>query len=385
MWIGRLARISVRREEAPVGAEGARTEMTFEERKQTIDFIRANRLGRPGAYRYSASCDAPTLYASSYAAMTLHLLDGFQDEDLDAWRAYLQGFQQADGLFGDPVIFNQGWYEGDPLWCGRPHLTCHVLTALACLGGAAEKPIVFLRPWKDADFLIRWLDGRDWKDDVANTGNEIMNIANLLQYERDFRQDPAAAKAVETILDWLSEHRVSKQTGLWGDLSLEDPLGLSNSVQAAYHWWAVFFYDRRGLPYQEQALRQLLRTQNPEGGFGWGVHHPQKPWLSSACEDIDSLDPICRIYASDPERYSALKSVIARGRDAVARNRAMDGGMVFYREDDFEYGHPQLKGTKNEGAMFPTWFRTLTLAVCDTALGTDKFSFIRCPGYQFSL
>jgi hypothetical protein len=55
------------------------------------------------------------------------------------------------------VIFDQGWFKGDPLDCGRPHLTCHVVAALACLGGVAAKPIAWLGPWCDADALVRCL------------------------------------------------------------------------------------------------------------------------------------------------------------------------------------------------------------------------------------
>ena len=64
--------------------------------------------------------------------------------------------------------------------------------------------------------------------------------------------------------------------------------------------------------------------------------------------------------------------------------RMPDGGMVFYRGRPFEYGHPELSGAADRGAMFPTWFRTLTLCLCDAALGTDTtLNFRRCPGYQF--
>ena len=50
-----------------------------------------------------------------------------------------------------PAIFGGGWYAEDRLDCGRPHLTCHVLSAMACLGGTAEKELRFVRPWRDPD------------------------------------------------------------------------------------------------------------------------------------------------------------------------------------------------------------------------------------------
>ncbi len=359
--------------------------MTQEERRQTLQFLKSNELGQPGRYRYSSLTTEPVLYASAYAAMTRHLLKD-EIEERDEWLRYLQSYQELDGLFRDPVIYGTGWYAGDPLWCGRPHLTCHVLEAMACLGGTAEREITFVDPWKDPDFLFPWLEARDWGDGVADSGNEIMNVANLLQYSRDFHADDRAGRAVDMILDWLSTHRVDPESGLWGEADLSNPVALSNSVQGAYHWWAVFFYEGRQIPYAVSAASQILRTQNPLGGFGQGSHNPEDPWQSSACEDIDSLDPLCRMLMRGEIKGENILSAIRMGRRRVAENRMPDGGMVFYRGRPFEYGHPQLYGAADCGAMFPTWFRTLTLAVCDTALGDDtEFRFVQCPGYQFPL
>jgi hypothetical protein len=65
-----------------------------------------------------------------------------------------------------------------------------------------------------------------------------------------------------------------------------------------------------------------------------------------------------------------------------------DGGSVFILDIPFEYGHPQLRGEANAGAMFPTWFRTLSLALIgkalpEHALGGLPWHIVRCPGCQF--
>lgn len=65
-----------------------------------------------------------------------------------------------------------------------------------------------------------------------------------------------------------------------------------------------------------------------------------------------------------------------------------DGGFVFVLDREFEYGHPQLKGAANAGAMFPTWFRLLSLALIGKALpshvlGQIPWRFSDCPGMQF--
>ena len=356
-------------------------------KEDVLRFVESNYLGQPGRYRYSSSCSEPTLYSSTYAAMTMSLF-GKEIPDRDQWVQYLCDYQEDDGLFRDPVIWGQGWYKKDALWCGRTHLTSHVVIALACLGAVAPKENTFLKPWEDIDFLVNWLETRLWscKGDISQTGNEIMNVGGLLQYERDFHANARAGKAVAVMLEWLSTHHVHPDTGLWGDdADLNDPLQLSNVVQAAYHWWELFFYDGVPIPYWTKAAEVMLRTQNPLGGFGLGVHNRKDPFVSSACEDIDTMSPLSRLYRMGVVRTDAVRQALERGAQWVKSNQTPDGGLQFIKNRDFEYGHPQLLGPKDGGAMFPTWFRTLTLALTAKAFGDASVQLIRCPGMQFDV
>ncbi|MHB9134185.1 MAG: hypothetical protein ACYDBB_24200 [Armatimonadota bacterium] len=357
-----------------------------------LAFIQQQRCPGPsGRYRYSAASREATLYAACYAIMARHLLgelDSLPSPERAAWIAYLTGHQDDDGLFRDPVIYDRGWYAGDPLWCGRPHLTCHVVAALACLGGVAAKPLRGLDPWRDPDRLVRWLEARDWGAGVAWTGNEIMNVGVLLQYARDFQGDDRAGRAVAALLAWLSTHHVDPATGVWGAVDVADPVWRSHAVQAAYHWWPLFFYDGAPIPFIEQAVDTVLATQNPLGGFGWGVHNAAEPYLSSACEDIDSIDPLCRMLHLTDYRRDDIRAALTRAAEWVLTNQMPDGGFVFLRDVPFEYGHPALHGAAGQGAMFPTWFRLLSLALIGKALpnhplGQIPWQFVRCPGMQF--
>lgn len=361
--------------------------LDLEYQNNVIRFIDSNYMGQPGQYRYSAACSVPTLYSSTYAAMTLSLL-GREIPDREQWIQYLCAHQDDDGLFRDPAIWGAGWYKGDPLWCGRTHLTSHVVIALACLGAVAPKENTFLKPWEDIDRLVDWLENHVWncKGDISQTGNEIMNIGGLLQYERDFHGNDRAGKAVEVILEWLSTHHVNPDTGLWGDdVDLDDPLQLSNVVQAAYHWWELFFYDGIPIPYADKAVESMLKTQNPLGGFGLGVHHPDDPFVSSACEDIDTMSPLARLYRMGIAETSEVRQALQRGVKWVKSNQTPDGGLQFIKNKAFTYGHPNLTGPADRGAMFPTWFRTLTLALTAKALGGEPVQLVRCPGMQFDV
>ncbi|MBN2294404.1 MAG: hypothetical protein JXM70_18390, partial [Pirellulales bacterium] len=269
-------------------------------RNKTLEYIESLRLagGPYGRWRYSAEVTEPTLYSSTYAAMTRDLyrdLDRLATSEREQWISYLQSHQDDDGLFRDPAIFGQGWYKNDPEWCGRRHLSCHVITALASLGATAAKPMRFLDSFLARGALERWLEQRDWARGVDIVGNEVLNVGTLLQYARDYQKNIPCANAMRTMLDWMTHHHMNPATGLWGDLNADDPRQFSRLVQAGYHFWLLYFYDRRPVPHPDHIVDSCLRTQNSRGGFGQGVHNSADPFNSSACEDIDSIDPLTRL------------------------------------------------------------------------------------------
>jgi hypothetical protein len=174
-------------------------------------------------------------------------------------------------------------------------------------------------------------------------------------------------------------------------VDVSDPIWRSHAVQAAYHLWLLFSYDGVPIPYLERAIDTILATQNPLGGFGWGVHrvhNSSEPFMGSACEDIDSIDPLCRMAQVSPYRRDDIRAALYRAADWVTTNQMPDGGFVFMRGEPFEYGHRELSGERNAGAMFPTWFRLLSLALIGKALPDHplagfRWNLIRCPGMQF--
>lgn len=346
--------------------------------------------GGPGRYRYSPRCELPTLYASSYAARVFSLFGvagELGDAERSAWLDYLNSHQDEDGLYRDPVIFGQGWYRDDPLWCGRTHLTGHVLGAVTALGGVSPRGMTFLDPYRDPDRLEQWLDSRDWGERVAFTGNEICNVGRLLQYARDFHNDEAAGRAVELILDWLMDHRFNPELGLWGEGDAGDPLWLSRAIQGAYHWWILYFYDRRPVPAPERTIDSLLRSQNELGSFGWGGHNPDSPSCGSACEDIDSAHPLAQLSVDCEYRRQEVQVALRRAAAWIVTNRLPDGGFAFVQGRPYSYGHEQLSNPEGVSGTFPTWFRLLSLAqigkaLPDHPLGRYPWHFDRCPGPQ---
>lgn len=351
-------------------------------RTETLNFVESMRVqGKPtGRYRYSKSQRIPVLYASVYATLTRHLykdLHTLTNGEKEEWISYINAFQCDDGLFRDPAVSNE--IAETEAWWGWEHMTLHVIMALTALGGIVARDFTFLDPLLDLDALVGWLKSRDWGNNACNVSNEVQNIGTVLQYSRDFHNNKRAGCAVDCLLDWL-EKAQNAQTGSWIYPS-DTPENRSLIVQTGYHFWLLFFYDKRPIRYVERIIDSALATQNKVGGFGVALN-------SSACEDIDSIDPLVRLSMMTDYRNDEVKAVLKRTLPWILVNMNENGGFVFKRGEPFLYGHELMSSKAEESAMFPTWFRTLSLAYLSKALpdfcaGNLSWKFLRCPGLQF--
>lgn len=351
-------------------------------RTRTLSYIERLRVDHSwyGSYGYSDSQSVPVLYASTYAAMTRHLYGDLQDladSEREQWLDFFARHQDDDGLFKDPLVENELAATEDS-W-GWRHLTLQVMISVTALGGIVQRPLAYLTPFLDLNNLTSWLESRDWERRPDFVSNEVQNIGAALQYSRDFHNDERAGWAVECLLDWLKSTQDSR-TGLWGG-PCDTPTLLSRGVQTGYHLWLLFFYDKRPVLYLERIIDSVLATQNELGGFGVVPN-------SSACEDIDSIDPLIRLSLMTDYRRDEVQAGLRRALPWVFVNMNDDGGFVFRRSQEFLYGHERMSSRRDESAMFPTWFRTLSLAYLaqalpDTVVGSFDWQFPHCPGLQF--
>lgn len=326
-------------------------------KRNTLSYVSSNKVGdHIAGYRYCHSSLKPNIYASCYACMIRSLYDDLntlsQDEKQE-WVLYFDSFQSPDdGLFYDPLLVNQIYNTED--WWGARHLALHLITAYSSLESRPKYDFSFLEPFYDPVYVVEWLESRDWGERIAFTGNEIMNYGCLLQYSRDYFQNRGAESGVQAMMDWL-EDQINPNTGMWGNLPTDTPYNISQVVQGAYHIYPLFFYDRRDLPFKEKAIDLLLSSQNTLGGFGITLN-------SSACEDIDSIDPLIRFSMVTNYRKEDIDLALKRAFPAMLANMNDDGGFVFRRNEPFYYGHQEMYSGSNESSMFATWFRTLCLA-----------------------
>lgn len=357
------------------------TNFIIELRRSTLDYVSNNHCEGEGSGSYSFKVGGPSLlYASCYAALTRHLfgdLEQLSSVEKSQWAEHIRKYQDDDGLFRDPLIDCPLVEEAD--WWGWRHLTLHALMALAAVDSVSEKSFQLLEPFKKRGKMVHWLETRTWDMSTANVSNEIQNYGTMLQYARDYQDALWAQNALDDMFEWL-EKRQDKKTGLWGT-RFDSPSHLSLGVQAGFHIWSLYFYDKLEIPYKERIIDSCLATQNRLGGYG-------VPMNSSACEDIDSIDPLVRLYHEVDYRRSDIRNSVEKAIPWVLVNQNKDGGWVFRQHQDLQYGHHLMSADPRESSLFPTWFRSLSLAylfqVFDN-LNKEHFEwhFLDCPGLQF--
>ena len=306
-------------------------------------------------------------------------IDRLSDAERSGWASYINSFQCADGLYRDPAVDNEIAEAED--WWGWRHLTCLTISALHALGAAPSMRLSWLDEYSTSDEVIAWLARLDWGPRIDFTSNLVMNRVAAMQYARDFMGEERFAIPIERALDDL-QARCGATTGLWGEAPTNSEV-LTRNVQAAYHFWLLLAYEGRALPYARAVVPLILATQSRSGGFS-----PIRV-LSSACEDIDSIDPLSRILVQHPSGDPRISSALSRGARWVAANFGADGGAVFRLGEEFTYGHPLMRTGVGQTSIFATWFRLLAIAIADVGRAPappsgSPWRFLNVPGYQIS-
>lgn len=353
---------------------------SFEKMKYgTLSFVKSMNYEKINyQYKYSKSTSTPNLYSSVYACLIYSMygkLNELTVAEKKSWVNYFNSFQNPnDGLFYDESLRNDIYDDTD--WWGARHLVVHLINAYIALEAKPKHPFSYLENYKDIVYLNNWLDHQDWSTAFLyenDIDNKIMNIVTVLQYQRDYLNDKKAAKAVSFIQQYLLD-RINPSTGMWGYYNLDNKADLSRMVQFAYHLFPMYFYDKIDIKNKERIIDLVLRTQNSAGGFGDKLN-------ASACEDIDSIYLLIRFSKLTSYKKEEIDLSLKRAFIWVFANQNDDGGFVFRRNEAFWYGHEQMTSRKNESALFPTWFRTLSIAYLSNHFYHQRFNIVKSPGY----
>lgn len=369
-------------------AKGVQTvqNLNFESlKKSVLSFLEKRRIGtEPWEYGFSASAPYSSLYTTTYVVMLRSMFlgpgAGYSAAEINKLKEYFLHFQDPEtGYFIDPTL-EDGEYistvNGNNQWWGYGHLLCQILPCLTIVGATPRYPFSFLKKMHHEDEQNKFLTELDYGAGIDYTGNIIMNYGVALQYDAIVGKNPRSMYGLERLLDFL--YKTANPAGVWGNID-DTPHNKSKKIQAAFHFWPLFFFSKRLPPLPDGLTDFVISTQNYLGGYGVEVA------CSSACEDIDSIEPLRRFYDFvDVHSQERIKASVKKALPWVLANQNEDGGFVFTLNGKLHYGHDRLSSLKNESAMFPTWFRVLSIAHALRVVEKNRqFYFCNCPGFLF--
>lgn len=316
---------------------------------EVLAFVAGLATGVPGEHRMCRD-GRVTLYASAFAALTLHelgALESLPEKRRRAWAQYLAGFQDPDtGHFLGPELTrgrNLSRRHGEEHL--RMHLTAHVLPALAALGAKPAHPLWFARRFCDLKRLDAWLAARDLSQPWLE-GNNLLFAGQFLIHLAEREAEPAAKPALERLTGWL-DGRVDPASGLWGT---DRGCGRAEALYGGYHQIILYHYLGRPLPHPEALIDSALSLQHPDGGFnlrGGG----------GTCEDVDAIYVLAAQYPLTDHRRPQVRAALRRALPALLRRRSRDGGFVYRRGESFMHqGLTHTRALAGRGELFSTWF-----------------------------
>ena len=325
-----------------------------------------------GEFRFAASSIEPCLYATVYGYLIYDLLDELTEGDEKWLKEYLDSFQIDNGLFYDKRNYTKLYDDGDG-W-GARHLALHIIILYESIKAEPNKSFSYLTPYHDQEYVNKWLHGLNWKNAWA-ASNSVMNIGCMLQYQRDFLHCNIGV-GLDYIIEWLKTNMINR-IPLWHEGRMNNESAVYDSIRAAYHLLPILIYEGFTFDNSKDAIKLILKSQNRWGGFDFSR-------ISSACHDIDALDPLIRL---SEKRDKKVEEALIRALNNILFNQNEDGGFVFSRDKNgFCYGGcDNLRSLPNESNLFGTWFRLVSVLEILDYFDIKKFSNHQVPGYEFEI
>lgn len=342
-------------------------------RSKVIKYLKdIENISREGCF--ANSTENQSIYAYTYFVMLRGLLE-VKIENVNKVASYLVDSQLEDGFFYETDYLNYRYITGDG-W-GKRHFIPHVIIALERLNRKPTKDFVFLEPFYSKKRMRNFLDKLNWNNAWV-ASNSVMNITVCLQYARDYMGVSKAEGAIQVVQSWLLSH-IQEESGMWYTKKIRTIADKYEAIRCAYHLYPLLDYDGIEIPYREKAIDLILSVQNKYGGFDTRRN-------SSACEDIDAVDSLIRLARKTKGyRDEEIKKCLKRAFLWIKQNQMQDGGFVFRKGEEFDYGCDNVMSKVNESNMFATWFRMLSLCYIHDYLTNYKRDYVNLPGYEYSL
>jgi len=346
--------------------------------------LESQRGWRP-AYGISASAEHTTVLSSCFALFIYELigeLQQFSTTERSDWASFLQSFQaEKSGLFLDPLARRDEFTNRKHDWQYFTwQTTFFCLSALDALGAKPLHPLKFIQPYLGPAAITAWLDGLNWHDPWLES-NKVMFLTSFLIQSSEM-------EAAHSIFDWLDAHQ-DPHTGYWGT---QHGASLLNAMAGAFHFYFLYLYLQRPFQHLEQIIDSTLSLQQPDG-----LYDPRGG--GGACLDLDAVDILVKVSLLTDYHSADIKGSLRRTHQAILANQRLDGSFCeamrlkvrksskrkiaeFFgidrllnrvqvpgREPTSFSGWEKMKYYLDEGDLWSSWFRLLTLDLISTFSG----------------
>ncbi len=264
--------------------------------------------------KYSKNSEA-YLLSTCFGLLSISLISNFEDNTIDTskYSNYILSCQKEDGTFMDPCFDNKDLISNHDISYLTLQFTYFSLLALSSVKLKPKTHLAFLEPYHDVEYIINWLEKMDWSKPWLESNN-VMFIACLLAQDKN-------CKNLEELMDSFFNFLDKKQnprTGLWGT----DETNILEGVAGAFHYLIPYYYHKRSIQHIEKIIDSTLSLLSFDHLF-------VKKGGGGACEDLDAIDILCKLYKMIDYRHDSIKKILENALRSLKCCQNRDGGFSY--------------------------------------------------------
>lgn len=251
----------------------------------------------------------------------------------------------------------------------------------------------------DKSKLIDFFNSLSWDNPWRDSNRVMFALSNLCWLiDNQSRSDLVAL--LSSALDWIDDHQ-SPESGLWAP---QKKVPLSNCMAATFHFSFFYLWIGREFKYTNKIIDSCLSLQENHGLFSgpYGI--------GQNCLDYDAIDLLAKCYQLCSHRKHEVEAALRKAKSQLKKLENSDGGFannkksrvlrikarglnrlqhkiidskrfpkadsIFLKEidstGDYNVCLKYLQCKNNESNVFCTWFRTLSINLCNTILATEE-------------
>jgi hypothetical protein len=359
----------------------------------------------PYQFKFAPSVDSYTLLSSCFAALSLQLTGDLQKQpttERDGWAEYIQSHQQLNtGMFVDPMLKRKDLRsQSHSLTYMTWQSTFFAVAALDALDTKPMHPLSFVQDIQNKHSADSWMQKQQWNNPWL-ASNMVMFLLSLSISRTQDDLDPAGVSYAHAMLDWLDEHQ-DPETGYWNP---RGTASLRNAMAGAFHFYFFYYYLGRPIKYVNRIIDSTLSLQAEDGLFG-------KKLGGGACIDLDAIDILVKLSLLTDYRSSEIYEALQKAFVALWVNQNSDGSFCEAKRPlpakkwqrkcaerlkldilldrpwgesiTSQAGWRKMQYNIQEGDLWSTWFRTLSLALISLRypkkfLLKDDWVFVKKP------